>query len=160
MGFMSFLLSRDMLGHDLSITYKGETTFNTKLGAFLSIAVQVLVLIQLIQLTIDMLQMNDPTILSYNRPLYEEEVSELGQINLNEFRLNFGVFLSSANDFFEPVEIPVGVGRIVTELFEFGPKDTNYISPTSCSELFNYVNMDLTGKSINAKQWGSCLDPD
>lgn len=48
MGLTSLLLSRDMLGHNISINYKGESTYNTKFGAFLSIGIQVLVLIQLI----------------------------------------------------------------------------------------------------------------
>ena len=39
MGFTSFLLERDMLGHDLSINYKGKSAYNTKLGAFLSIGI-------------------------------------------------------------------------------------------------------------------------
>ena len=39
MGFKDFLLSRDMLGHPISINYKGEGTHNTKLGAFVSIGI-------------------------------------------------------------------------------------------------------------------------
>ena len=78
MGFMSLFLSRDMLGHPLTINYKGDGNFNTKLGAFLSISIQVMVLYILVSLTIDMIEMNDPSILSYKRPLYEEEAEELG----------------------------------------------------------------------------------
>ena len=55
MGLMNFFLSRDLLGHQISVNYKGEGTFNTKLGAFLSLGILVLVLIQLVQISIDMI---------------------------------------------------------------------------------------------------------
>ena len=35
----SFLMSRDVLGHPVSVNYKGSDAFQTKLGAFISIAV-------------------------------------------------------------------------------------------------------------------------
>ena len=38
--------------------------------------------------------MNNPNILSYKRPLYEAESDELGQINLEEYRFNFGVYFT------------------------------------------------------------------
>ena len=162
MGFKSFLLSRDILGHPLSINYKGQAKFNTLLGAFLSIGIQVLVLIQLIQLTIDMVQMNDPIILSYSRPLYEEEVNDFGQINMSEYRLDFGVYITSSYDRAKPIKIPRGIGRMVNVVTKTGqPIYSAKISPgVNCTDLFSYVNMDLTEKSINAKRGGHCFDPD
>ena len=62
MGFMSFLLSRDLLGHSISVNYRGETTFNTKLGAFFSVCIQILVFVQLAEKVVDLVLMNDPTI--------------------------------------------------------------------------------------------------
>ena len=163
MSFTSLLLSRDMLGHPLSINYKGSATFKTILGAILSIGIQVLVLIQLIQLTIDMVQMNDPIILSYSRPLYEEEVNDFGQINMNEYRLDFGVYVVRGDNRAEPIEIPEGIGRIVNVQTVVGSKiddGIDFISYANCTDLFTYVNMNLTDKSVNAKQGGYCLDPD
>ena len=58
--------------------------------------------------------MNDPTILSYNRPLYEEEVTDFGEMILDEYRFDFGVYLSSTNNTLNMFEIPEGVGRIVS----------------------------------------------
>ena len=118
MGFMSLFLSRDMLGHPLTINYKGDTNFNTKLGAFLSIGIQVMVLYILIDLTIDMIQMNDPSILSYKRPLYEEEVDEFGEINLEEYRFNFGVYFTSGPN---PIDVPAEIGRVVSVIYTEGP---------------------------------------
>ena len=45
-----------------------------------------------------MVEMSDPTILAFDRPLYEEEVAEFDQINLDEFRMNFGVFITTSAD--------------------------------------------------------------
>ena len=50
-----------------------------------------------------MILMKDPIILSYSRPLYEEEVDELDQINLDEFRMNFGVFITTSEDRDQPL---------------------------------------------------------
>ena len=39
--------------------------------------------------------MSDPIIRSYERPLYREEVSDLGEINMNENYFDFGVYFFS-----------------------------------------------------------------
>ena len=118
MGFISFLLSRDMLGHQISINYKGNPTYNTKFGAFLSIGIQVLVLFQLIQLSIDMVSMNDPTIISYNRPLYKEEIADFDLIELDEYRWTFGVYFTNSDNPNIPIELPAEIGRIVSVQIE------------------------------------------
>ena len=63
-----------------------------------------------------MVQMNDPIILSYSRPLYEEEVDDFGQINMSEYRLDFGVYITSFSNREEPIEIPEGIGRVVNKV--------------------------------------------
>ena len=45
MGFASFLLERDTLGHAFSLKYKGKDAYMTPLGAFISITIQIMVLI-------------------------------------------------------------------------------------------------------------------
>ena len=80
----SFLMSRDVLGHPLSVNYKGSDTFQTKLGAFISICVKALVLTQLILKLLDTVNMSDPSILAYERPIYQDELDDLGVVNLKE----------------------------------------------------------------------------
>ena len=58
----ALLLARDQLGHDLSINYKGDAKFNTKLGGFLSIAMQTLVLVYLIMRSSDLITMAEPAV--------------------------------------------------------------------------------------------------
>ena len=89
--FARFLLARDQLGHKMSINYKGEGSFNTKLGGFLSLAIQTLVITYLVMSTTDLITMSDPTIQSYSRPLYKDEVDEFGKINMHDYRFNFGI---------------------------------------------------------------------
>ena len=45
MGFGSFLLARDRMGHAFKINYKSEDGYPTPLGAFFSIAIQIFTLI-------------------------------------------------------------------------------------------------------------------
>lgn len=61
-GFLNFMLSQDILGHEHSINYMGDVTFNTKLGALLSIIIKILVLYQLVEKSIELLAMSDPGI--------------------------------------------------------------------------------------------------
>ena len=49
MGFLSFLLGRDVMGHSFSLTYKGNTSHPTMVGAVLTIGIQLLVVFQLAQ---------------------------------------------------------------------------------------------------------------
>ena len=82
MGFSSFILRRDLLGHPVSINYKGESSYNTYFGSFLSIVIYALVLVQLVQRIIDLINMSDPNITIIERPVYEEESVNFGQLNL------------------------------------------------------------------------------
>ena len=88
----SILMSRDRLGHPISVNYKGEDTHKTKIGAFLSIGIQVMVVIFMIQRIIALVEMTDPTIVNQTRPIYEEEAEEFGQLELEDYHFNFGVF--------------------------------------------------------------------
>jgi len=49
MGLTSFLLSRDSFGHPFSIMYKGSAKFRTLPGAVVTIMIQALLVIYLVQ---------------------------------------------------------------------------------------------------------------
>ena len=106
-----FCLSRDILGHPISVKYNSEYTYNTKIGAFLSIVIQVIVLVQLGQRTIELIGMDDPAVSNQSRPLYREEVEAFGEMVHSEYRFNFGVYFKNIDGEF--LEIPEGVGRII-----------------------------------------------
>ena len=73
MGLLSFLLGLDKLGHSLTVTYKGNETHPTILGAIFTITIQVLVIIKLVNKSTSLISMSDPSIQSYERPLYQDE---------------------------------------------------------------------------------------
>ena len=59
--------------------------------------------------------MSDPNITIIERPVYEEESVNFGQLNLQEFKFNFGVYIVSWNEEYEgEIEIPESIGRIRT----------------------------------------------
>ena len=65
--------------------------YPTKLGALISIAIRVLVAIILVQKSVELVDMNEPTLQIYSRPLYKSEVEDYGAINTDEYHFNFGV---------------------------------------------------------------------
>ena len=164
MGFVKFLRSRDFLGHPHTINFKGEPTFTTKLGATFSIAIQIFVLIYLAEKCVSFIQMSDPSILQYSRPIYQEEDQEFGAINLDEYRFNFGlVFLEDFTD--EAVALPEGLGRVQTKNYTTITLDKNedgnavVSSTVNCTDLFQWKNMRVTNATRKALDSGYCLDP-
>ena len=47
--------------------------YATKLGALLSVCIQVLVVVTLVKKSIELIDMTDPSITLYSRPMYETE---------------------------------------------------------------------------------------
>ena len=47
-GIVDFLVSLDMFGHPVGVNYKGSGVFQTKLGAFVTLVVQALMVFNLI----------------------------------------------------------------------------------------------------------------
>ena len=161
MGKLSnILMSRDRLGHPISVNYKGEDTHKTKIGALLSIGIQVMVIIFLIQRTIALVEMSDPTIVNQTRPIYEAEAEEFGQLELEDYHFNFGVFFTDRHG--DPLEIPPEVGRVIQDRRARGERDveSNISAAIRCTEVFQEVNQKLTDESEIAKQAGWCHHPD
>ena len=72
---IGLLSSLDEFGHPMSLTYKGEFTYQTLIGGILTIVMQVLVAIVIINAAIEIYNVNDPTITSFERfiPLSDRE---------------------------------------------------------------------------------------
>ena len=91
--FTKFLLGRDRLCHPFSLNYGGSDTHKTWLGTGLSLVINVLVLIILAQKIDEVVNMNDPEVQVYTRPILKSEVDEAGQVNFAKHRLNIGFFI-------------------------------------------------------------------
>lgn len=95
MGFLSFLLARDNLGHPVTLNYKGNDNHPSCCGAILTISIKIMVLFYCLQEASEMVSMGNPAVQSYERPLYEHEVEELGEMVFGDYHYNFGVYLYS-----------------------------------------------------------------
>ena len=49
---LAFLTSFDIFGHAVGVTYKGDGTLKTRLGAFMTLATNILILINLVNLIV------------------------------------------------------------------------------------------------------------
>ena len=79
--------------------------------------------------------MLEPSTANNTRPIYEEEVAHFGQLQLEDYKFNFGVYLTNEDD--EPVELPEDVGRII-QLQKQGREEvpgTNSLA-IPCTEVF------------------------
>ena len=92
MGFLSFLLGRDVLGHSIAITYKGSDTHPTMVGSTISILIKIFVIVYLVQKSLDLAYMEDPSIQSYERPIYDDEQEEMGEVNFADKKFHLGVY--------------------------------------------------------------------
>ena len=133
--FWKFLLSRDLLGRANSINFKGEDSYNTKVGAVLSIGILIIVLIQLIKNSVNLTDMRDPSILQYSRLIYESEASDLDEINLNEYQFNVGFYFVDPNNSTHIVQLPESIGRFVTGVR----------NPANAEKKFSTAAVNCTG---------------
>ena len=94
MGLRNLLLSQDKLGHSIGVNYKGNEKFSTLLGAALSILITIMVLVQFLQKSIALVEMSEPTIQTYDRPIYPSEQEQFGEILLKDYQFNAGIAIS------------------------------------------------------------------
>ena len=62
MGFLSFLLGRDLMGHSIRVTYKGSSSYNTAIGSAITIFIQIFVAVYLVIKSLDLVNMKNPSI--------------------------------------------------------------------------------------------------
>ena len=64
-----FLRKRDSFGHAVQLIYKGNETYNSLFGGIVTLMVQALTLIMVIQAVTELASMEDPLIINYPKPL-------------------------------------------------------------------------------------------
>ena len=87
----SYLQSRDKFGHPFSVNYKGKKTFKTLFGAAITTIIQVLVLVIFLLKIMALMTMSNADIISYERPIYIDEITELDNMYMKDFNFNFGI---------------------------------------------------------------------
>ena len=58
--FTRFLRNRDSFGHSITLVYKGRDTYNSVVGGILTLLVQALTLVMVIQAVQELFLMQDP----------------------------------------------------------------------------------------------------
>ena len=108
-----------------------------------------------------LIEMSDSTIEFHERILYEDELSAFGQINLQNYGMNFGVFLKPGNKAIDNYEIPSSIGRIVFRIKDQDPNGENspWYDSVACSDLFNNSNISFSHFAKYGKENGHCIDP-
>ena len=79
--FLRVLKTMDDYGHPIQLTYKGEETYQSAFGGLLTVGVQIMTLAMTTIALMEVLQMMDPKITQYSRPLSESDREEIGDIN-------------------------------------------------------------------------------
>ena len=91
--FTRLVLAQDRLGHRFNLNYKGKESYNTWFGTLLSLVVNLLVLTIFLDKATEVFNMNDPDVSVNSRPLFKEELEEIGEINLKDALMDLSVYV-------------------------------------------------------------------
>ena len=86
-----FFITRDIFGHPMQMVFKGRESYNSIIGGIVTIIMQLLTSIIIIQALVEVLFMNDPKILSYPLPLSREDRIGLVPVLFHEFNYVYAV---------------------------------------------------------------------
>ena len=114
--FSNLLLSRDAMGTPVSLNFRGNDKNPTKLGGLITIAVQALVLFTLVRRCTSLINMEDPSIQSFTRPIYAEEIEEFGEMKFSDYHFSVGVYVYG-REFSDTMVIPEELGRFGTKVW-------------------------------------------
>ena len=82
---LGFLRSLDEFGYPMSLTYKGLFTYQTLIGGILSIVMQVLVGVMIVNAAIEVYNVDKPTITSFERFIPLTDRQQLGPLRFNNY---------------------------------------------------------------------------
>ena len=83
--FIRFLRNRDSFGHSVKLGYKGNDKYYSAIGGILTLFVQVLSLVMVIQAIDELYVMRDPLITNYAQPLTKEQRSQLIPMKFDDY---------------------------------------------------------------------------
>ena len=162
---LNLLSSLDEFGHPMSLTYKGEFTYQTLIGGVLSIIMQVLVAIMIINAVIEVYNVDEPTITSFERFIPLEDRNELGTFRFDDYSYVMAFEVEVDIDGEISYELPPKVGHFVSniEFWDAGVvKRGEDIQVTNCREMIPESAKELSRSNIiNQVELGNfyCLEP-
>ena len=115
---MRFSLQRlirsfDDFGHPITLTYKGEETYQSCLGGLLTFFVSAFTLAMAATKIQSVVQMSDPIVTSFSRPLTLAMREDLGALSFKDHHFNIGYVVVIDDD--HPGQFPPEVGKIVAK---------------------------------------------
>ena len=113
---LNLLSSLDEFGHPMSLTYKGEFTYQTLVGGVLSIIMQILVAIMIINAAIEIYTVNEPTITSFERFIPLEDRIELGAFRFDDYGYIMAFRVEVEIDGETIYDLPPEVGHFVSNI--------------------------------------------
>ena len=141
--FSNLLLSRDAMGSPVTLNFRGKDSNPTKLGGLLTIAVQALVLFTLVRRCTSLISMEDPSILSFTRPVYVEEMDEYGEMKFSDYHFSVGVHVEYQRQGERgTLVLPEEFGRFVSEIKYLKEEadgtylDSLFYPAVNCSDAF------------------------
>ena len=86
--------------------------------------------------------MTDPQLIVYERLLYEDEILDLGDLNLQDHAMDIGFYFTNQRGEF--IDIPKSIGKVkATQVSKKDASEMRDIGLKPCTEAFQKVNQNL-----------------
>ena len=145
------------MGFSFMLNYKGREKHQTYLGAFFSIIIKIIVLIVTVNKAIDLVNMNDPTITSLERPMLRNEIDEYGAINLQESLFTIGITVLNDDGSYI---VPSGIGRFILLTSDVGSDEDDIVTDlVPCGDTFGQLTEAIKEDDLPEIEGALCADP-
>ena len=85
LSILRMLRSIDDYGHPIGVTYKGQESYQSAAGGFLSLFVLVFTAVMAGSTLVEVFSMNEPKVNQYIKPLSTNDREEIGAVNFEEY---------------------------------------------------------------------------
>ena len=128
-GWLSrFLRGRDSFGHPVQVLFKGRETYNSVLGGFCTLLLQLLTAVMIYKAIEEVLLMNDPTITSFTKPLTTAARKDLIPVKLDDNN-----YVIAAQASLPSGSMPPGFARFVATVVNVETNDETTAEFVNCT---------------------------
>ena len=129
--FIDWFVSLDAYGEPITVTYKGDSTYKTNVGAFLTVCMKAFMLFFTLEGIFALLDYQNPQINQYR--IFDER-NDGREVNLGESLgyPMFGAFSNLKSDF---VEVDPSIAEFKVDVIQFDWNSTTPLNPVIVKEL-------------------------
>ena len=102
---------RDSLGHPIRLLLRGEDSYRTICGGLVSIAIQIMTMILIYESLINIVFMDSPEIISFEKPMSVEDKKSLAPLHFNDYGYTIAMKIAVFN--YETYEWSMGLPQKV-----------------------------------------------